>query len=147
MDNFSFLGNSDLSTVENLYQKYLKDSGSVDESWRKFFEGFDFARKNFAKNIEGSKMLDKEFKVIDLIKAYRQRGHLFTETNPVRIRRKYSPTLDYNNFDLEEADLETTFQAGNEIGIGPAKLKDIINFLKQTYCRSIGAEYVDIRKQ
>ena len=146
MDNFSFLSNSDLSTIEKLYQDYLQDPNSVEDSWRKYFEGFNFALKNFASSTEGSKILDKEFKVINLIKAYRQRGHLFTETNPVRTRRKYFPTLDFKNFDLEEEDLETTFQAGNEIGIGPAKLKDIIIFLKQTYCQSIGAEYVDIRK-
>lgn len=146
MDKFSFLGNSDLATIEKLYEDYIIDKNAVDKSWRKFFEGFDFARKNFAPNHEGSNILDKEFKVINLIKAYRQRGHLFTITNPVRTRRKYFPTLDINNFGLEKKDLETVFRAGNEINIGPAKLKDIITFLKQTYCRSIGAEYIDIRK-
>jgi 2-oxoglutarate dehydrogenase E1 component len=46
---------------------------------------------------------------------------------------------------LTQADLETVFQAGSQIGIGAAKLKDIISHLQQTYCQSIGAEYMYIR--
>ena len=72
---------------------------------------------------------------MNLIHGYRQRGHLFTKTNPVRQRRKYMPTLDIANFGLEPADLETVFQAGNEIGIGPAKLKDIIAHSAKTGVR------------
>ncbi len=67
------------------------------------------------------------------------------ERNPVRERRKYSPTLDLENFGLEKADLSETFHAGTQIGIGPATLKDIIAHLEQTYCRSIGAEFMFIR--
>ena len=89
--------------------------------------------------------IDKEFAILNLIHGYRQRGHLFTKTNPVRARRQYLPTLEIGNFGLEEKDLETVFQAGNEIGIGPAKLKDIIAHLETTYCRSIGVEYVYMR--
>ncbi|MES2395455.1 MAG: 2-oxoglutarate dehydrogenase E1 component, partial [Bacteroidota bacterium] len=87
----------------------------------------------------------KEFDVINLINGYRSRGHLFTQTNPVRERRKYAPTLDIENFGLNESDLEIVFQAGAQIGLGPAKLKDIIAHLHQTYCQSIGAEYMYIR--
>ncbi|HEX3008469.1 MAG TPA: 2-oxoglutarate dehydrogenase E1 component, partial [Bacteroidales bacterium] len=74
-----------------------------------------------------------------------RRGHLFTQTNPVRARRKYSPTLALENYDLSEADLDTVFRAGQEIGIGQAKLRDILDHLNQTYCQSIGAEYFFIR--
>ncbi|MEM9024535.1 MAG: thiamine pyrophosphate-dependent enzyme, partial [Bacteroidota bacterium] len=70
---------------------------------------------------------------------------MFTKTNPVRERRKYAPTLDIENYGLEAADLETVFQAGTEIGIGPAKLKDIISHLETTYCNSIGVEYMYMR--
>jgi 2-oxoglutarate dehydrogenase E1 component len=87
----------------------------------------------------------KEFRVINLIQGYRSRGHLFTRTNPVRIRRKYSPTLALENFGLSEADLDTVFQAGTEIGIGPAPLRRIVEHLKDTYCRAIGAEFMYIR--
>ena len=145
MDKFSYLGNAETSSVEDLFQQYLKDSSSVEYGWQKFFEGFEFARKNYEENAEIPQNVKKEFDVINLINGYRSRGHLFTQTNPVRIRRKYAPTLDIENFGLNQADLETVFQAGTQIGIGPAKLKDIIVHLNQTYCQSIGAEYMYIR--
>ncbi|MGA8855089.1 MAG: 2-oxoglutarate dehydrogenase E1 component, partial [Christiangramia sp.] len=88
----------------------------------------------------------KEFQVIRLIDGYRTRGHLFTKTNPVRERRKYSPTLDISNFGLEESDLQTTFNAGDILGIGPTSLKEIIRHLENIYCESIGIEYMYIRK-
>ncbi len=83
--------------------------------------------------------------MLNLINGYRTRGHLFTKTNPVRERRKYTPTLDLENFGLSEADLDTVFQAGTEIGAGPATLRVIIERLTKTYCSSIGAEYKYIR--
>jgi 2-oxoglutarate dehydrogenase E1 component len=71
---------------------------------------------------------------------------LFTKTNPVRERRKYEPTLAIENFGLETADLETVFQAGEQIGIGAATLSAIIHHLELTYCQSIGIEYMFMRE-
>jgi len=144
MDKLDFLGNTDPDIIEELYQKFKKNPNDVDESWRQFFAGFDFASTTYLVNNSGLKTSD-EFKVINLINDYRRRGHLFTKTNPVRKRREYSPTLDLENYGLSENDLEKVFHAGKEIGIGAAKLKDIIAFLKRTYCRSIGVEYLFIR--
>lgn len=144
MDKHSYLSNADGAVIEDYYQRYINDPDSVSEGWRKFFEGFEFARKNYDTDVPEN--FNKEFKVLDLINGYRTRGHLFTKTNPVRARRTYRPTLDIENYGLEQADLETVFQAGNEVGIGPAKLKDIIDHLQQTYCDSIGVEYMYIRK-
>jgi 2-oxoglutarate dehydrogenase E1 component len=144
MDKHSYLSNADGQVIEDFYQQYLKNPKDVGEGWQKFFEGFEFARKNYDTDVpEG---FDKEFKVLDLISGYRSRGHLFTKTNPVRARRKYQPTLAIENYGLVKADLETVFQAGNQTGIGPAKLKDIIAHLDDTYCQSIGIEYAYIRK-
>ncbi|MBS1647686.1 MAG: 2-oxoglutarate dehydrogenase E1 component [Bacteroidetes bacterium] len=146
MDKFSYLGTSDVNAIEALFQQYTKDPNSVDASWRDFFKGFEFAQTNY--NTDGAVIpenVTKEFKVITLINGYRQRGHLFTKTNPVRHRRKYEPTLDIEHFGLSEKDLDTVFHAGNELGIGPAKLNDIITHLKATYCESIGVEYLYMR--
>ena len=145
MDKFSFLGNADTSAIEDLFQQYLKDNNSVEPDWKQFFAGFEFARSNYENGGQVPESVKKEFNVINLINGYRTRGHLFTQTNPVRERRKYAPTLDIENFDLSTADLETVFQAGAQIGIGPAKLKDIIAHLHHTYCQSIGAEFMYIR--
>lgn len=84
--------------------------------------------------------------MINLINGYRQRGHLFTKTNPVRTRRTYTPSLSIENFGLITDDLEKEFQAGNEIGIGKAKLKEIIAHLEEIYCQSVRVEFMYIRQ-
>ena len=145
MDKLSYLSNLDINTLEDLFNQYKKDPYSIDEQWQKFFEGFEFAQKNYPSVNQSDIIFDKEFKVINLIEGYRKRGHLFTKTNPVRTRRKYSPTLAIENYGLSNDDLNTVFQAGKNIGIGPATLTDIINHLETTYCQSIGAEYMFIR--
>lgn len=146
MDNHSYINNADPQWIEQQYQKYLQDPDSVDESWQHFFKGFDPARQEYPVKKDNKFQIPAEFKVLNLINDYRSRGHLFTKTNPVRTRRKYSPTLDIKNFNLDENDLEKKFQAGSEIGIGTTSLRNIIDYLNDTYCQSIGAEYMFIRK-
>jgi len=146
MDKISYVGNADVNAIDHLYKMYLEDPQSVDEGWRKFFEGFDFARTNYEDGGAVPENFQKEFKVINLINGYRNRGHLFTKTNPVRERRKYEPKLTLDNFGLEESDLDTVFQAGEEIGLGPASLRAIIDELEDTYCQSIGIEYMYMRE-
>ena len=96
--------------IEMMYDKYIKNPDSVDEGWRSFFQGLDFAKEVYSEEDEVPETFKKEFRVINLINAYRTRGHLFTKTNPVRERRKYSPTLAIEHFDLEEADLKLFFR-------------------------------------
>ena len=146
MDKVSYVGNADVNAIDHLYKEYCKDPESVDIGWQKFFEGFDFARTNYEEGGEIPENFRKEFRVINLINGYRGRGHLFTKTNPVRERRKYSPTLAIENFGLEESDMDTVFQAGEQIGIGAATLKDIIAHLEETYCQSIGIEFMYMRE-
>lgn len=148
MDKFSYLLHAHPQFIEALYKNYKQNPDAVDISWRKFFEGYDFALTTDGRKpeAEASEHIQKEIRVLNLIQAYRTRGHLFTQTNPVRTRRQYQPTLDLVNFDLSDADLDVVFQAGIEIGIGPAPLKKIIDHLQQTYCRSIGAEFMFIRE-
>ncbi|MCB9245084.1 MAG: 2-oxoglutarate dehydrogenase E1 component [Flavobacteriales bacterium] len=147
MVTHSYLSNADVEAIDALYKQYLSDKDSVDFGWQKFFEGFDLAyNRNGLDSTPVSEDMVKEINVLHLInEGYRTRGHLFTKTNPVRERRKYSPTLAIENFGLESADLEKTFNAGIEIGIGPAKLKDIIAHLEKTYCESIGVEFMYIQ--
>src|SRR5574337_371331 len=118
MEKDAYLSNAEPGAIDELYKQYLKDENLVETGWRKFFEGFEFARKNFDDTGDIPENVRKEFSVINLINAYRNRGHLFTKTNPVRERRQYSPTLDIENFDLAKNDLEVVFHAGTQIGIG-----------------------------
>jgi 2-oxoglutarate dehydrogenase E1 component len=154
MDNQNHLSREENGEIESLFKQYQEDPESVDDNWRIFFEGVEFAQlqKNSAPATSSStddelcQDVKLEFKVVNLINGYRNRGHLFTKTNPVRERRKYTPTLDLENFELDESHLNITFHAGNIIGIGDAKLKDIIAHLEKTYCGSVGAEYKYIRR-
>ncbi len=145
MDKFSFLGNTSIDWIEDQYEKYRKDAKSVEPDWAHFFEGFEFSRKNYDGEELGGEAVRNEFKVLNLIQGYRSRGHLFTRTNPVRERRQYKPTLDIENFGLSESDLDTVFQAGEEVGIGASPLRDIVAHLKKVYCGSIGIEFSYIR--
>jgi 2-oxoglutarate dehydrogenase E1 component len=146
MDKFNYLQQSDNSYIDGLYDQFKTDPQSLDESWRKFFEGFEFCLTNYKGNDGDTLLVPSEFKVINLINGFRTRGHLFTRTNPVRTRRQYSPTLDVENFGLTRDDLGKSFQAGTELGIGTTKLTNIIDHLNKTYCQSIGVEYMYIRR-
>ncbi|WP_283640438.1 2-oxoglutarate dehydrogenase E1 component [Mesonia mobilis] len=165
MDQFSFLNAAHTAYFAELYDQYLQFPDSVEPSWRAFFQGFDFGKglsvveetetssenKTIAEPGNGTVVnvpdnVLKEFQVVQLIDGYRTRGHLFTRTNPVRERRKYEPTLDIENFGLEQSDLETEFSAGEILGLGTTSLKNIIQHLKNIYCESIGIEYMYIRK-
>lgn len=147
MDNLSYLNPANATYIDSLYQAYKQDPESVEYGWQKFFEGFDFGRGSEANMVsnETPEHFLKEINVLNLIDGYRSRGHLFTKTNPVRERRKYFPGKELSTFGLSDADLDTVFNAGVEVGIGPAKLRDIVALLEQTYCESIGAEFTYIR--
>ena len=151
MDRFSFLGTSHIGFIEDLYKEYLSDPDSIEPSWRAFFQGYDFSKSDFSDLLEDQTVLPdevrKEFSVLNLVHGYRTRGHLFTQTNPVRTRRKYSPDLSLKNFGLNDSDLELKFQAASELGLeSTSSLRDIINHLENTYCRSIGVEYMYVRE-
>lgn len=150
MDKFSFLNAAHTGFIADLYDKYLQNPDAVEPSWRSFFQGYDLANENYSFTDEEiiseiPEEVRKEFLVIDLINGYRTRGHLFTKTNPVRDRRKYTPTLDIENFGLSKSDLATIFNAGEILGLGPKPLAEIINHLESIYCDSIGVEYMYLR--
>ena len=170
MDRFSFLNAAHLEFIGDLYDQYVQYPDSIEPSWKAFFQGYDFAnatydgeplfapapnkgnqttqaRVNPAVVSQVPDNVQKEFKVINLIDAYRTRGHLFTKTNPVRARRTFEPSLDIKNFGLTDADLGLTFNAGEILGIGgPITLREIIGHLENMYCESIGIEYMYVRE-
>ncbi|WOD42036.1 2-oxoglutarate dehydrogenase E1 component [Hwangdonia lutea] len=153
MDKFSFLNAAHTAYFADLYEQYLQHPDTVEPSWRAFFQGYDFGTENYGLDgeiVEGvsaqiPEHVQKEFQVVRLIDGYRMRGHLFTKTNPVRERRTYSPTLALENFNLSESDLDTVFDAGENLGIGAQPLRRIISHLENIYCSSIGVEYMYLR--
>jgi 2-oxoglutarate dehydrogenase E1 component len=154
MDKYSFLNAAHTAYFADLYDQYLKNPDSVEPSWRAFFQGYDFGSESFGMEGDSSETVStqmpehvqKEFQVVKLIDGYRNRGHLFTKTNPVRDRRQYEPTLDLVNFGLSPSDLDEVFSAGEILGIGKQPLREIIRHLESVYCDSIGVEYMYIRE-
>jgi len=144
MDKLTFLSNADSRYIDSMYESYKSDPESVDFGWQKFFEGFDFGSQG-GPVTETPEHILKEINVLNMINGYRERGHLFTKTNPVRERRKYFPGKELATFGLSEADMDTVFNAGIEVGLGPATLRDIRQLIEDTYCDTIGAEFKYIR--
>ena len=151
MKDFSYITHSHPAYIENLYKDYLQNPESVDSEYRKFFEGFDFAMSHgnghavaTDKQTEAPATIGnitKEFAVFQLILAYRKKGHLVANTNPIRPRKDRGANLDLKYFGLSESDLNQPYAAGSLIGLENASLKDIVEKLNFIYTRSIGVEY------
>lgn len=152
MDPFSYVANADTQVIADLYEAYKQDPNSVDSSWRDFFKGFDFSQTWLGEGAPigagsaDSSHVQKEMAVISLIKAFRSRGHLLSNTNPVRVRVDRKPRLALTDYALSDADLDTVFQAGTFLGIGPATLRQIQDALHKIYAGTIGFEYSYIRE-
>ncbi len=152
MDKYSYISNADVSYLDQLYQNYRKDPSSVDLTWQKFFEGYDFSQQRFGEKnghpttavVEDSLAI-KETQVRNLIFQYRSFGHLKSKTNPVRERRNHNVRLDLKDVGLSEADLDAEFDVGAEIGLGRTTLRKIVEKLKTVYLGPIGFEYNFIR--
>ncbi len=161
MDKFSYIGNADVASIEDLYQQYKNDPDSVDATWQYFFKGFDFSVEQYGEPGEATNGhstngattskanqtdIEKELSIRELISAYRSRGHLQAKTNPVRPRRDRRARLEITDFGLTDADLGKTFEAGRTIFDRPATLKEIVRALKHIYERAVGFEYAYIRE-
>ncbi len=158
MDKYSYISNADVGYIDELYKSFQQDPSSVDESWQKFFEGYNFSHERFNGNghangntlaeafVEGGIDI-REAKVLKLIRNYRRRGHLESTTNPVRDRRDRKAQIGIEYYGLTEDDLDVEFEAGKEIGIGRATLQKIIDTLRAAYVGNIGFEYTYIRNR
>ncbi|HNP18901.1 MAG TPA: 2-oxoglutarate dehydrogenase E1 component [Fulvivirga sp.] len=147
MDKYSYISNAHGNYIDELYKSYQADPTTVDGTWQKFFEGFEFSLQKYGEDGPPTEhgVSSKETQVRNLIHAYRTRGHLKSDTNPVRQRRDHNVKLSHTDFGLEDADLNTEFEVGSEIGIGKASLKKIIETLDNIYLKHIGFEYMHIR--
>ncbi len=136
--------------VEEYYQRWLDDAESVDPTWRAFFQGFTLGSNGpppAAAASAGAPVIDsrKQSQVDSLIYHYRAIGHTQAHLNPLADAPERNPRLALAEFGLTEADLDTVFDTGHFLGGGPRKLRDIIAALEQTYCRTIGVEYLHLQ--
>ncbi len=147
MTDYSFIANAHPNYIDSLYEQYSHNPEAVEESWRVFFKGFDYghySNGNGAANgspaSPGQVDLD-ELRVLALIIAYRNRGHLKSTTNPIKKRKDRQPFLDLADYNLTEASLDRVYAAGKEINLENATLRQIIAKLEKIYCGNIGFEF------
>lgn len=79
-----------------------------------------------------------------LVRAYRVRGHMMAQIDPLNLPRPRQPELDPVFYDLEPSDMERVFSSRTIFGAATLKLKDIVARLSETYCRSIGVQFMHI---
>ena len=160
MKDFSYITHSHPGYIEGLYQEFVQNPDSVDPDFRRFFEGFDFAvgqgnnghtDAKAATSVQGvtvdASQLTKEFAVYSLINAYRNKGHLVANTNPIRKRKDRGANLDLKYFGLTEADLPAKFEAAKFIGLEGASLQQVLEKLQKVYTHHVGVEYGYVLKQ
>ena len=156
MNDYSYVFKAHSSYIDEMYKQYQADPTSVEDGWRAFFQGFEFGEDEFsesngalaATSSAGQGLDPDEFKVIGLINGYRRRGHLLSNTNPIRDRRDRRPHLDLEDYGLTKADLSRKFEAAKEINFTePKTLQEIIDRLHKIYCGSIGLEYFYISEK
>lgn len=146
MKDFSYLNNANPDFIDSLYQTYLNNPEALDPSWKAFFKGFDFAKQH---NPDGEtqqnlNQFEKELKVYQLIQDFRSRGHLLSDTNPIRKRKDRNAQLDLEDFGLSPDDLNLRFEAGKHLNLPNASLSEILEQLKSIYCSKIGYEFTYI---
>ncbi len=153
MTDYSFIANAHPSYIDSLYEQYQDNPDGLDESWRLFFRGFDYGfgnTKNRGGAANGASIAPgqvdfDELRVLALIIAYRNRGHLKSTTNPLKKRKDRQPFLDLKDFGLTKNSLSKNFKAGKEIGLENATLQQIIDRLEAVYCGNIGFEFYHIQ--
>ncbi len=161
-ETLSDLGVSKIMTVTSTYDHRIiqgAESGEFLATLHRLLLGDDFFDSIFrsllipyepvrwvrdvAKTHEGQ--IDKNARVIELIHAYRVRGHLMADTNPLHYEIRHHPDLDVLSHGLTLWDLDRTFPVGGFAGQQRMKLRDILGVLRDSYCRRVGVEYMHIQ--
>ncbi|WP_136067225.1 2-oxoglutarate dehydrogenase E1 component [Modicisalibacter radicis] len=156
--------------VEALYEQYLVDPNAVPDEWRNYFDKLPRPEGSPSHDVPLSPIRDqfyqlaqsrrgtapvaavdsgenkKQVKVLQLINAYRFRGHQKADIDPLGLRNPTPvPDLELSFHQLSQADMDTEFQTGSLfLGKDTAPLKEIVEALEKTYCRSIGCEFMHI---
>ena len=171
--NSSSISGGNADYIEALYEKYLESPNNVDQDWRDYFDKLPRVNGNISPDIPhktvkahflelarqyrgavsatvsdslASDHERKQIRVLQLISAYRQRGHQKANIDPLGLLvREKVPDLDPSYHQLSSADFDTEFQTGVfYIGKEQASLGEILSALEKTYCGSIGAEIMHI---
>ncbi|MGI9450722.1 MAG: 2-oxoglutarate dehydrogenase E1 component [Geminicoccaceae bacterium] len=176
LEQNAFLYGGNSGFIEDLYGRYLDDPDGVDESWRQYFDelgqetrqlfrqskkaleqrplGLDqqvSASSGGVIDFDGERtkrLILDHLRVVMLIRAFRVRGHLLAELDPLKLNRNNAhPELDPANYGFGEEDLDREFYLDNVLGLEKATLREIVDILHQTYSAKIGVEFMHIQEQ
>ncbi|MCX6123521.1 MAG: thiamine pyrophosphate-dependent enzyme, partial [Proteobacteria bacterium] len=144
---FSFATATNASYIEEMYERFRAHAASVDEGWRKFFEGYEFAISNGAgesSSSNGSSNGDQEAAMVEAyINAYRVLGHLSAHLNPLAPKPQLKTDMKPENHGLKSVNLSRKFLAANLPDNTPRTFSEINQLMQDTYCGFIGAEFRD----
>ena len=140
-ESIALLASSDY--VEQMYEQWQEDPSSLGEEWRLFFSGFDLAIR--PTSAVASERASDQSKVVSLIFAYRNLGHLISDLDPLGDNLEGHPLLELETFGLGEENLDQVYDTGHMGGPKQTTLREILGVLKDTYCRTIGVEYLHIQ--
>jgi 2-oxoglutarate dehydrogenase E1 component len=140
-ESIALLASSDY--VEQMYEQWQQDPASMSEEWRLFFSGFDLAAR--PTGAVASERAADQSKVVSLIFAYRNLGHLIADLDPLGDNLDSHPLLRLETFGLSEENLDQVYDTGHLGGPQQATLREILVVLTNTYCRTIGVEYLHIQ--
>ncbi|MCG6950620.1 MAG: 2-oxoglutarate dehydrogenase E1 component [Acidobacteria bacterium] len=129
--------------AEQMYEQWRTDPSSLSDEWRLFFSGFDLAAK--PTGAVASERAADQSKVVSLIFAYRNLGHLVADLDPLGDNLESHPLLELEHFGLDEENLDDIYHTGHLGGPQQATLREIIEVLRDTYCRTVGVEYLHIQ--
>jgi 2-oxoglutarate dehydrogenase E1 component len=142
MTRSNFATRWNLDAIEAAYEQWHRDPDAVDPSWRLFFEGFELGASRAAVPGADARAQGGIFR---LIYAYRNLGHFLANLDPLSEPRASHPLLELSQFNLREGDLDHTFDTSMFLGLPRATLRQLLAALRETYCRTIGVEYMHIQ--
>jgi multifunctional 2-oxoglutarate metabolism enzyme len=128
-----------------IHQLLLGEDGFYDDVFRSLRVPYEPIR--WAPDIQTSRddEINKTARVQELIHAYRVRGHLMADTDPLEFLQRSHPDLDVATHQLTLWDLDREFATGGFGGAPFMKLRHILGILRDTYCRTVGIEYMHIQ--
>jgi 2-oxoglutarate dehydrogenase E1 component len=126
-----------------MYEQWQQDPSSLSEEWRLFFSGFDLAAR--PSGAVASERAADQSKVVSIIFAYRNLGHLIADLDPLGDNLESHPLLELETFGLAEEHLDQVYDTGHLGGPKQATLREILSLLRDTYCRTVAVEYLHIQ--
>jgi 2-oxoglutarate dehydrogenase E1 component len=140
MSASTFASRWNLDVIDEQYQRWQSDPQSVDSHWQAFFEGFHLAN---ARPGGGTGAVPTG--LFDLVDAYRAWGHLAAHLNPLDPPPETHRFLELSQFGFKEGNLDRTYDGIPFLGLPSATLRELLAALKETYCRTLGVEYMHIQ--